>query len=51
MYEIDCEECGHVGFHPSRLGAECQAESHHEETGHDVSVRSMDTVPEATPPT
>lgn len=51
MYEIDCEECGHVGFHPSRLGAEYQAESHLDETDHIVSVRSLDDIGEAFPPT
>jgi len=41
MYEIQCETCGRVGFHPSRVGAESRAERHVEETGHDCAVQEM----------
>lgn len=37
MYEINCEECGRIGFHPSRTAAEMKAERHAESaTGDDV---------------
>jgi uncharacterized OB-fold protein len=38
MYEITCESCGKVGFHPSRVAAESRAETHVSESDHDVSV-------------
>jgi hypothetical protein len=41
VYEINCEDCGTVGFHASRVGAESQAERHAEETGHDTSVEAQ----------
>lgn len=41
MYEIHCEDCGRVGFHPSRVGAEIQASNHIDETGHDCAIREM----------
>lgn len=41
MYEIQCGTCGKVGFHPSRIGAECRAEGHIDETGHDCDVVVM----------
>lgn len=28
MYEIHCEACGRIGFHPSRTAAESRAERH-----------------------
>lgn len=43
MYEIRCEQCERIGFHPSRIGAESKAERHQQETGHQVSVVSMQT--------
>lgn len=46
MYEIMCDNCGQVGFHPSRLGAESRAETHQDETGHAVDIAEMDEVPE-----
>lgn len=42
MYEIQCDECGKVGFHPSRLGAESRAEVHVGETGHSCDIAPMD---------
>ncbi len=44
MYEISCTECGRIGFHPSRVGAESQAERHQDETDHGVAVHAMDGV-------
>ncbi|MEF8814142.1 MAG: hypothetical protein V5A55_10035 [Halovenus sp.] len=44
MYEITCESCGQVGFHPSRVAAESRAESHMDQTGHAVEVVGMDEV-------
>lgn len=41
MYEIICETCGRIGFHPSRVGAENRAESHMDEAGHECSVEVM----------
>lgn len=41
MYEIACENCGQVGFHPSRVGAESRAATHIERTGHDCAVQEM----------
>jgi hypothetical protein len=41
MYEIQCETCGMVGFHASRIGAESRAEGHVDETGHDCDVVVM----------
>lgn len=45
MYEITCETCGAVGFHPSRIGAESRAETHDGETGHESRIEPM-TEPE-----
>jgi uncharacterized OB-fold protein len=42
MYEITCESCGRVGFHPSRVAAESRAETHANDTGHECSVTTMD---------
>jgi uncharacterized OB-fold protein len=44
MYEIACEECGRIGFHPSRVAAESRAETHIDEQGHEVSVLEMGEV-------
>lgn len=44
MYEITCERCGQIGFHPSRVAAESRAQSHINETGHSCVVTGMDTV-------
>lgn len=44
MYEIDCDECGRVGFHPSRLAAEARASTHNEKTGHDCGIQPMKNV-------
>lgn len=41
MYEITCDRCGKVGFHPSRTGAESRAETHIDTTGHRCSVKEM----------
>jgi len=41
MYEIRCEVCGRVGFHPSRVGAEIQASSHFDGTGHGGSIQEV----------
>jgi hypothetical protein len=41
MYEIHCENCGEIGFHPSRTGAEIAAEAHRDETGHDCLIDTM----------
>jgi hypothetical protein len=43
MYEIRCPECGRIGFHPSRVGAESQAERHEQKTDHVVGVDAMET--------
>ena len=43
MYEVHCQECGRVGFHPSRTGAELKASSHVDETSHHCSIREMRT--------
>lgn len=46
MYEITCSTCGDIGFHPSRVGAESQAERHAEEEDeedHETDVRPMET--------
>lgn len=45
MYEILCDHCDQVGFHPSRTGAESRAEAHTNETGHECRVTEM-TMPE-----
>jgi hypothetical protein len=42
MYEINCETCGSIGFHPSRIGAESRAERHAEETGHGPTVEATE---------
>lgn len=44
MYEIACDRCGDVGFHPSRIGAESRAERHASETGHRCRVEVMESV-------
>jgi hypothetical protein len=44
MYEIVCEECGKIGFHPSRVAAESRAETHMDEKHHTVSVVEMNEV-------
>ena len=44
MYEIACEKCGRIGFHPSRVAAESRAETHINETSHSVSVLKMGEV-------
>lgn len=44
MYEIDCEDCGRVGFHPSRTAAESRAERHQDETDHECAVVTMTDV-------
>lgn len=47
MYEIHCDECGRIGFHPSRVAAETRAERHIESTAggdaddHDCDVQPM----------
>ena len=41
MYEILCDECGQIGFHPSRTGAESRAELHNDELGHECRIVSM----------
>lgn len=41
MYKIICEKCGEYGFHPSRIGAESQAETHTHETGHTSHIEPM----------
>ncbi len=38
MYDSQCEECGRLGFHPPRDGAESQATTHLSETAHDWAV-------------
>ncbi len=43
MYEIQCESCGEIGFHPSRIGAESWAERHVEDHDHDCSVVPMES--------
>jgi len=42
MYEITCHDCGRIGFHASRVGAESWAERHVEDTGHDCDVGPME---------
>lgn len=42
MYGIKCEDCGEIGFHPSRVGAESRAEHHANETGHVCDVETME---------
>lgn len=42
MYEINCDDCGRIGFHPSRVGAESRADIHTDETHHDCSVVPME---------
>ncbi|MFP4626355.1 MAG: hypothetical protein ACLFNI_07155 [Natronomonas sp.] len=44
MYEIYCESCARIGFHPSRVAAESRAETHADETGHNCSIRVMEDV-------
>lgn len=42
MYGIECETCGDIGFHPSRIGAESRAEHHNDDTGHTCAVEPME---------
>lgn len=42
MYEINCEDCGEIGFHPSRIGAESRGEIHTDETGHECTIDPME---------
>lgn len=44
MYEIQCQDCGRVGFHPSRVGAETKAKHHLQETSHDCSIQEMQVI-------
>ena len=44
MYEIVCEECGKIGFHPSRVAAESRAEIHKNDNEHPVDVTEMGEV-------
>lgn len=44
MYEITCESCGKIGFHPSRVAAESRAETHVNESSHDVSIVEMQSL-------
>ena len=44
MYEIMCEDCGKIGFHPSRIAAESRAETHIDDTGHSCSIAEMGDV-------
>ena len=41
MYEIVCEDCGQIGVHPSRVGAESRGELHERETDHDFQIEPM----------
>jgi hypothetical protein len=43
MYEITCSECGDIGFHASRIGAESRAERHSDETDHETTVGPMES--------
>jgi hypothetical protein len=42
MYEIHCEDCDVIGFHPSMTAAEARAETHVHKTGHTCSVEPME---------
>jgi hypothetical protein len=42
MYEINCDDCGRIGFHPSRVGAQSRADTHTHETKHDCKVLPME---------
>ncbi len=44
MYEILCADCGRIGIHPSRIGAETKAEHHVDETAHDCTIEAMEEV-------
>lgn len=44
MYEIHCADCGRIGFHPSRIGAETKAEQHVDETDHECRIEAMEEV-------
>lgn len=44
MYEINCADCGQIGFHPSRVAAESRAETHSHRTDHSCQVVPMDNV-------
>ncbi len=41
MYEITCESCGKIGFHPSREGATSIATFHSEEMDHRCAVAEL----------
>ena len=43
MYEVSCPECGRIGFHPSRVGAESQAERHARKTDHGIGIDVMES--------
>lgn len=46
MYVINCEDCGRIGFHPSRTGAESRAETHsesHEQVTPDCGISPMES--------
>jgi hypothetical protein len=42
MYEITCDDCGRLGFHPSRVAAKSRAETHADDTDHACSVSPME---------
>jgi hypothetical protein len=42
MYEITCDDCGRVGVHPSRVGAELQADHHTRDTDHACRIEPME---------
>jgi hypothetical protein len=42
MYDIQCETCGDVGFHPSHTGAESRAEHHSQDTGHTCTIEPLE---------
>jgi hypothetical protein len=44
MYEINCADCGRIGFHPSRVGAQSRADTHIDETKHDCEVVPMTNI-------
>jgi hypothetical protein len=44
MYQVTCEECGQVDFHPSRTAAEMKAERHLDNADHTVFIETMNSV-------
>jgi hypothetical protein len=42
MWERRSPECGRIGFHPSRVGAESRAERHEQKTDHAVGFDAME---------